>query len=305
MTAATFLVTGATGWIGSHLTRLLVNGGHHVLALVRPGARRDPLADIAGHVEWVEADLADGAMLAEGLRGVRPDACLHAAWHTVPGRYLEARENLDCVQGSVNLIRLLADQGCGRFVGLGTCMEYDLASAAAPLAEAAPLRPRTLYAACKHAVHVIAAQALPRVAWARVFYLYGPGEAEERLVPYVVSRLRAGAECDLSAGTQVRDYLHVADAAAALVAVAMSETCGAVNVASGQPVTVSEVARTAAEILGIAGRILLGARATSPGDPAYVVADTRRLREEVGWRPRFDLRSGLRDVVHSDRSRPR
>jgi len=297
MTPRTILVTGAAGWIGSHVTRAMLDAGNRVVALVRPHAQRDRLAAIAGRIQWVEADLNDAPALGEAMDTIRPDVCVHVAWYTVPGRYLRAPENLDCVQGSINLMRLLSAMECRRFVGVGTCFEYDVATATSPLAESAPVRPQTLYAGCKLAVHAIAQRLFPAVAWARVFYLYGPGEAKSRLVSHVIDRLVAGADCDLTSGTQVRDYLHVADAATALTAVALSDARGPVNIASGIPVTVAEIASTAATLLDARHNIRLGARAAAANDPSYVVADVSRLRNEIGWRPRFDLRSGLVDVI--------
>ena len=106
-----------------------------------------------------------------------------------------------------------------------------------------------------------------------------------------------GDEARCTAGTQVRDFLHASDAGAAFAALLLSRVEGGVNIASGQSVTVGEVAMQAASIAGGAGLLRLGAIPMSPSDPPVIVADTTRLSEEVGWRPHITLDAGLRDVV--------
>jgi nucleoside-diphosphate-sugar epimerase len=131
------------------------------------------------------------------------------------------------------------------------------------------------------------------LAWARLFYLHGPAEDPRRLVPMVIQKLRAGDEVALGAGTQIRDYLHVDDAARGLWAVGQSGLQGAVNVASGQPVTIAQVVREIAAQVGRPELLKLGARPPVPNDPPFICADIRRLREGTGWTPRHGLRDGL------------
>ncbi len=89
--------------------------------------------------------------------------------------------------------------------------------------------------------------------------------------------------------------MHVGDAARALVAIIDSHVSGPVNVASGEPVVVADIARTLERLLG--GKVILGALPRRADDPDYIVADVARLREELGFRPHFNRTSGLRDVL--------
>jgi nucleoside-diphosphate-sugar epimerase len=116
-------------------------------------------------------------------------------------------------------------------------------------------------------------------------------------VPFVISRLLAGEACDLTKGEQIRDYSHVEDAAGALWAIAKSSVVGAVNVGSSQPVSVASVAERLGDLLGRPELLRFGARPSPPGDPPFLVANTERLRNEVGFVPRFDLPSGLAHTV--------
>ena len=135
------------------------------------------------------------------------------------------------------------------------------------------------------------------LAWARLFYLYGPGESPRRLVPDVIAGLLKHERVATTAGTQVRDFLHVADVARALTAVALSPLQGAVNLGSGDPIRVLDIVETIAAITGRRDLIDVGARPENLVDPPYVSADNRRLVEETGWRPHYTLAAGLADTV--------
>lgn len=298
------LLTGATGFIGSRVARLALAQGHEVAALARPGSGLRRIESERSRIRVVEGDLGNAAVLQKTLSVSAPDVCIHLAWYAEPGKYLWARENLDCLTGSFALLRALHDAGCRRVVLAGTSAEYEVSDA--PVSEESPIRPRTLYAAAKHSLALIAESFDFRggsVASARIFSLYGPDENPNRLVPYVVTRLLAGEECELTAGDAVRDYSHVDDVAGALLAIASSSVTGPVNVGSALPLSVRSLALRLADLVGRPELLRLGARPTPPGETRYLVADTLRLRREVGYAPRYDLDSGLAETVSWWRSR--
>jgi nucleoside-diphosphate-sugar epimerase len=217
----------------------------------------------------------------------------------VPGKYWTAAENVDWVAASAMLARAFAQHGGRRFVGAGTCAEYAPADGACD-ERATPLAPATLYGTCKHATRmVIESLAAGRFsfAWGRIFFLYGPHEHESRLVPGVVRALLAGREAPCTAGTQVRDFLHVEDVAGAFAALVDSEVEGPVNIASGQPVALAEVVRTIARQLNAESLVRLGARPIPAGELPSITAATARLRDEVAWSATRSLASGLAETI--------
>jgi nucleoside-diphosphate-sugar epimerase len=164
-----------------------------------------------------------------------------------------------------------------------------------------PTRPHTTYGRCKrdlgHWARSLGKERSLSVACARLFWLYGPGEHPDRLVPAVTRALLSGVPAACTAGTQVRDFLHVDDAAAALVSLVGCRVTGPLNVGSGNPVTVREVVGEVARVCQRPELVRLGERPTPAGDPPLLVADVSRLRDAVGWRPRISLAAGIQSTV--------
>lgn len=298
-------VTGVTGFIGARLAARLVEAGHEVHGLALPD---DPATRLAGAtgVTIHRGDLAVPAEVERAVAAARPEACAHLAWYAAPGKYLHADENLGLVTASLELARILVRAECKQFLGVGTCFEYDLARGL--LAEGSPTRPHTLYGACKLATYEALRLFLPargvRFAWARPFFVYGPGEPDGRLVPAVLGPLLAGGEAKVSSGEQIRDFSHVDDVAGGLAAILASDATDVVNVGSGVPVRVRDVVAAAARAAGAPDRVAYGAVPQRPGDPPFVCASVEKLRG-LGFVPRFDLDAGLADTVRAWKEGPR
>jgi nucleoside-diphosphate-sugar epimerase len=287
------LLTGATGFVGRYAVEPLLAAGHEVHAV----SRRRPDDD---RVTWHRADLLEDGPSVVGE--VQPELLLHLAWYAEHGRFWTSPENVRWVEASLRLLRDFAQAGGRRAVLAGTCAEYDWEVELPAYGEFdAPLRPGTLYGAAKHGLQTVASayaeQAGFELAWGRIFFLYGPGEAPGRLVPAVARKLLVGEPAETTAGTQIRDFLHVRDVGAAFAALLDADVRGPVNVASGEPVALADVIRMVAEAAGRPDLVRLGALPAREGEPERIVGDARRLRDEVGFTPRMGLREGLEDTV--------
>ena len=293
------LITGATGFIGSHVARLLVSEGCEVYAVVRESSDLWRINDIVPVLRLVRCDLLAFGELDVHLERIQPDLCIHLAWYAVPGKYLTSLENLSLLNASLRLAARLAGLGCKRFIGIGTCIEYD--TSLGYLSEESPTKPCNLYAASKLALQIVLNQLANitgmEVAWPRIFYLYGPFEDERRLVPSVICSLLRNQVVKVTKGEQIRDFLHVEDVAAAIWAVARSELSGPVNIGSGKPVTVRDIVTKIGTILDRPELITLGALPYNASDPMFICANNRRLTENTSWVPRYDLEQGLRHTV--------
>ena len=273
------LLTGATGFIGSALAKLLVREGCQVYALVRAESDLWRIREFQDQVHILTGDLLSPEQVTECVQRSRPELCFHLAWYAEPGKYLSSPLNVAYLDASLGLATRLAEAGCPRLVVAGSVAEYDTEHGY--LSEASPTRPLTLYAATKLALGTVLAQLAPQLnlelAWARNFYVYGPCEDQRRFVPAVICALLRGEPTRLTPGGQVRDYLHVDDMAAAMWAVGRSAITGVVNIASGVPVTNRQVALLLGDILGRPELVRFGDLPYREGDPMFVCADTRRL----------------------------
>jgi UDP-glucuronate decarboxylase len=290
-------VTGAAGFIGAPVVRQLVALGAEVKALVRPGSSHGRLRDT--RVEIHERALEDGATLERWFSAERPEALVHLAWYARPQDYLVSRENLASLAASLRVAEAALAAGCPKLVGVGTCLEY--AAAQHPFQEGDRADPVSPYAATKHAAYLVmralAARAGAELAWARVFHLFGPDEAASRLVPSVAASLRRGEPTAVTAGEQIRDYLHVADVAAGIAALARPGATGVFNVCSGEGRPLRELVTTVGRILGREDLLRIGARPYAEGEVMYLAGRSDRLRQ-LGWKPRFaTLEDGLRDAL--------
>ncbi|MCB2130524.1 MAG: NAD(P)-dependent oxidoreductase [Rhodobacteraceae bacterium] len=284
MSIGRVLLTGATGLIGRQASVALGALGYEVVSLSRggEGLTGDLLVDPQGIAERAGAD-----------------NLLHLAWHDGPERW-SSLANLDWINASLTLLRAFARSGGKRAVMVGSCAEYDW-SGDGPLRENTALRPATLYGAAKAATG-IAAMAAARelglsLAWARPFFCYGPGEPVGRLFGDIITGLRAGNAVDCTDGLQKRDFLHTADLADALASVLRSDIEGPVNIGSGKAVAVRTLVDELAQALGRPDLINYGARQRPANDPEVIVADVARLRDEVGFSPRFGIREGVGNVL--------
>lgn len=294
------LVTGAAGFVGSHVVRCALDRGWDVHGIVRQNSDLHRLGDTIGAIHLVRCDLDDRAGLADVLSETMLDACVHCAWFAEPGRYLGAQENIASLMNSLTLLQLTAAKGCRRFVGVGSCFEYS--PRFGYFAEDTPTETTSLYAAAKTAAATVLdplGTALGvKTTWARLFLQYGPGEDVRRLVPGVIRSLLAGEPVQTTPGEQMRDFLHITDVARALVEVTASDMTGVVNIGSGQPVSVRHVVETLAHQLERPQLLNIGALPYRAGEPMFICANNTRLMRETGWRPLFTLSSGLADTIN-------
>jgi len=267
----TVLLTGANGFVGRQILRSLADRAVPIRAIVR---NRESLpTDIPEFGVITTRDLFDesAAWFAEACKGV--DTVVHAAWYAEPGKYLTSSQNFQCLTGTLRLAQAAADAGVRRFVGIGTCFEYDLDGGT--LSVDTPLKPLTPYAAAKAATFLALSQHLPlqqvEFCWCRLFYLFGEGEDARRLIPYVRAKLSAGETAELTSGEQVRDFLDVRDAARLIVDQALGTRIGAVNICSGVGTTVRALVERIADEYGRRDLLHFGARPNNLIDPPRVV----------------------------------
>lgn len=278
------LVTGATGFIGRHVTQSLVSAGHEVHAVARDTGPPSP------GVTWHAVDLLSEPIPSAALMGTQ--VLVHLAWDAGPG-YLASQQNPSWVNASLALAEAFADAGGSRVVAAGTCAEYDwrLPALDGGLSETAPTHPSSPYAEAKLAFRdgLLALKQLS-VAWGRIFWLVGPGERPGRLVPSVSIAAVRGDRITIRDSDDVRDFVDVRQLAHGFRLLVDSSLTGVVNLGSGRGRAVGEVARLAA---AAAGRPECVELLMSETGPHRVVADMTKARAQLGFGPADNLESAV------------
>jgi dTDP-6-deoxy-L-talose 4-dehydrogenase (NAD+) len=267
------LVTGATGFVGRQVLDYLATQDVYLTVIVREGKQSLFTNNPAVHniITTVDLFAETSEWWADVMQGI--DTLVHVAWYAEPGLYLQSSKNLDCLQGTLCMAKGAIQAGVRRFVGIGTCFEYDLSYGM--LSTETPLKPLTPYAGAKAAAYMALTPALAangiEFAWCRLFYLYGKGEDVRRLVPYLREKLAAGEPAELTSGNQIRDFIDVSEAGRLIGDVALGIVQGSVNICSGIPITVKELAEDIADEYGRRDLLKFAARPDNLIDPPCVV----------------------------------
>lgn len=267
------LLTGATGFVGKQVYKSLLNLGIKVRVVLRDGKAADIESSVHLESVVITKDLFSENEIwwKRACNGV--DTIIHVAWYAESGKYLDSPKNLDCLMGTLALAKGAAHAKIRRFVGIGTCFEYDVTDGY--LSTDTPLKPLTSYASAKAAAFMALSKWLPtqeiEFSWCRLFYLYGEGEDSRRLVPYLRAMLESGRPAELTSGNQIRDFLDVREAGKMICQTAFSHVQGPVNICSGVPITVRELAEKISDEYGRRDLLNFGARPDNLVDPLCVV----------------------------------
>jgi nucleoside-diphosphate-sugar epimerase len=308
MTAATpndrrserVLLTGGTGFIGGHLLSLMWSRGWSITSLQRSSVPLPGVAETLRLPRWTPAGVR------ELLQGQTFDRVFHLAGAGVEpeDRDLETlfRINVDCLRA---LVESRPVSSSGAIVVAGTSAEYRATGITCPIREDAALTFASPYGASKAAGSLVALAMGGAfsigVCVVRIFGVFGPGEKAHRLLPSLVSGLQQGRRVKLSDGLQVRDFLHVEDTAAGLLAIAdavaerKAPAQHIVNLCSGHGVTVRHFSETVADLMAVPRELLgFGDLSRRPHEVSSLIGDVTGLRALTGWTPRYGLTEGIR-----------
>lgn len=259
------LVTGAGGFVGRQCLSPLSEMGYEVHAVSRN-----------------DLNLLDSSERTRLIETVMPDVILHSAWYTEHGQYWHSPKNQEWLTASIDLFEKAVKNGTQRIVAVGSCAEYDWSDNSNNyLKETDVCKPHTLYGQSKLALKEILEKLGVDYAWARLFLLFGENENPARLVPSIICKLLRDEPALCTSGRQVRDFMDIRDVGAALAMLADSRIQGVINIASGQPVSVKDIAETLGKILGKPELIRLNALPDRENEPPFIVADTSRLFDEL------------------------
>jgi UDP-glucose 4-epimerase len=295
------LVTGANGFIGSHLLRRLQLDGHEVLALVRPNSNVQRLQDISDP-RFLYTDLRNIRTVNADILAFRAETVYHLAWWGGnSSQYVnDAEQVFENVSGSLDLLEITVQAGATRFVGFGTCVEYGRYEI--PTSETLEPQPQNLYGISKLRVGQLleaASKALNiSFAWVRPFWLFGQQDDIQRLIPMVIDTFSRGLSPKLTAGEQLWDYLYIADAIKALVSLnEHPNATGVFNLASGSSNPIREIVTFIRDKINPNLETGLGAVDYPRGQIMHLQADVRKLQTAIDWKPETSIWQGLEATI--------
>ncbi|WP_158602414.1 NAD-dependent epimerase/dehydratase family protein [Cohnella endophytica] len=286
------LVTGGTGFVGKQVLKLLDNSKFEIHAVTR-----DSNKAFSSRVCWHELDLLQPEEIESLMRELRPTLLIHLAWDVDPQTYWHSENNFIWVKSTLALAHSFQRYGGKRMVTAGTCAEYDWIEGELT-EDFSVLSQGSLYSSSKNRLFALLQQFAQTtemsLAWCRLFFLYGPFESSTRLVPSVICSLLDNRDAGCSEGSQRRDYMHVKDAARAIVTIFESEMNGAVNIASGHAVSIRSVVQEVARQLGKEDSVNFAIEKSDV--PPLVLGNADKLKS-LGWRPNYTLQTGIADTI--------
>lgn len=296
------VITGATGFIGSSILEEFLKAGAKVMVLLRDESDCHRIRSMTGYDSLTYKSLREEKIVM-GLKSFQPNIFIHCAWHGVGGdKRNEGFQILDNLPLTLDSVILSNVVGCKQWIGLGSQAEYGNQNKI--LDEKAQLLPTTIYGKAKLSAG-IAALALCDAyniagAWVRVFSTYGPGDASYWFIPYVLKEFIEKKVPKLTACEQIWDYLHVSDAARAVVAVATNSSRGVFNLGSGIAAPLKYYVEAIRR--GMKSNLLpeYGNIPYREDQVMHLQADISKLTEETGWLPLIPFEQGIKGVIEHE-----
>ncbi len=298
MSGRKILVTGASGFIGSHLCRRLLQMGNEVVGISRKEQKKNDTCSL-----WMKLDLKDSKAVMQGLESVKPDMIFHLASHVVGARDLERVVPTfeDNLASSVNILRAAAHVGCQKLVLTGSLEEPEIGDRFAV--------PSSPYAAAKFAASAYgrmfhALYGTP-VTIARLFMVYGPGQSDlSKLIPYVILSLLRGEVPKLSSGHRLVDWIFVKDVIDGFLAIANASNIDGhtIDLGSGRASSIQDIVQRIFSLMSAEVQPSFGSIPDRPMEQVRL-ADIADTKVKTGWEASTSLEVGLQRTIDWYRSR--
>ncbi len=281
------LITGGTGFIGRYTVPMLSASGHELLVLSREPAEH---AHTSERTVFIKGDLSEPSAWQESIRAFKPEVTLHLAWEGIPD-YSAKTSAKNLVEG-LRFFEFLAETGCKKLVSSGSCWEYE--PVAAQLDESASLNFHSAFPAAKNALHFLGSHLAKergmQFVWARLFYVYGPGQREISLIPHLIEQHRLNKKPELKTPDACNDFVHVRDVAEALALLVekhIGQPDAVYNVGSGYLTGIKDIVRFIYDGPFKMARLKTGG----------FYADIENIRRDVGWQPKTDIEAGIAEMI--------
>ena len=298
------LVTGISGFIGSHLARRLVKEGAEVYGLARTSSNLERLRDISNEIVFHYGDLRYFSTIKTAISAIKPQKVFHLAAQVDPRRSLALIDDMVQVNliGTINLLQALNGSHYDCFINTGASEEYG--DNPTPFREDQIPRPVSPYSASKASATVFC-QMLHKTGKApivtlRPFLIYGPGQQGDMLIPSLIRKTTIGEEFKMTKGEQTRDFNYIDDVVDAYVRASVTPRAVGeiINIGSGLEYKVIDVVRMVLRLMDSSLKPRVGALDYRPGEAWHFYCDNTKAREILGWRPLTNLEDGLKNTIN-------
>jgi UDP-glucose 4-epimerase len=291
-------ITGATGFIGSHVLEIFSRSEHKIAYLVRPSSDIWRIKHLQNtpHFLPIEGSMDDVEALKPSLSSFNPNIFIHLAWNGINAKARQDISQFENYKQSLALYNLGKELNISHFIGLGSQAEYGLC--ANIIAENQPTLPNVNYGYAKLATFEtlknLAATDNIRFSWLRLFSAYGPKDGPEWLIPYITLSLLKGEIPKLTACEQVWDYIHASDCATAIQALALSDTAqGLFNLGSGTAQPLQQIVETIYNEIMPGTAAEMGQVPYRDGQVMHLEADITKLKSATNWKPQKSINEGI------------
>lgn len=284
------LVTGASGFIGRNLLKTLDDKGIRYFTLGKTNIESN------NHINF---DLLADEDIAEVLIKTNPTHLIHLAWFTEHGKYWTSPLNINWINATTRLLEAFCLGGGEHVLVAGTCAEYDWRYGYC-VERVTPLAPKTLYGISKNCTRQIAFQICKkhevRIAWTRLFFPFGEGESNERLIPSLFQVFRKERDTFGVNHSIYRDFLHVSDISDAITLCSTLKTQGEINICSGEPISLESVVKKISAICKVSPKKVLSLKSVKQNEPKFLIGSNTKLKN-LGWKQRIPFQNGIENYL--------
>lgn len=296
------VVTGATSFIGVHLIKEWMKQDCEIFAVVRPNSNNIDRVPIDAKIHILEMDMSEYDRITSCI--AEADVFYHLAWEGARAPYRDdvemQKKNYKCAVVAMEVANSL---GCKLFLGSGSQAEYGVAKGTVD--ESYPCNPNTEYGRQKlNACIALAEKAEKygmRFVWTRIFSIYGQYDYAGTLIMSSIDKMKNNEPVEMTECTQLWDYLHVQDAARAMIMFVENECPnGVYNIASGNYRPLKEFVKDIQKVLGSQSRLEFGAVPYGKNGPVNLEPNIEKIKKYLKWEPRIEFVEGLRRLVAED-----
>jgi nucleoside-diphosphate-sugar epimerase len=296
------LVTGGSGFIGKPVIRILLEKGHSIIALSRSADEYNNVNKVDA-LQWINTSLELDEANVQLIKDFAPEAIIHLAWEKIPDFSFET--SLHNLQNQVTFFKQICQlSSVKKIIVAGSCFEYN--QSFGECLESDTCTSTNYFTWAKNAVRdflqVECFQKKINLVWARIFYVYGPGQRSASLIPVIIKNLQEGKIPDLRKPANANDFVYVDDVADGFSQILEKEIpSGIYNLGSGRSTTVIDVLRMIDKQINnsdtIAGKVLTNAN--HPVKEIDAWANIKKTMDSLNWQPSVTMEEGIRKMINS------